>query len=149
MKQEEDFAGPERGAIQSCSKKNQAPFQPPAISMQDGWCTTLTPRGLQWENNSCAYNSVFTVLLYLWRELSLTWEDGLVPIENGNLRRLFSGFSLAEEGSTFIEQARDDVRRVLHDQNPTDMLFGRYTSINAIFESILTSETATAVLTRA
>ena len=47
-----------------------------------------------------------------------------------------------------IERARDDVRRLLHDQDPTDMSFGRYTSVDRVLESIFTTEVPNAVLTR-
>ena len=119
-----------------------------SVEMREEEPTVSAPRGLRWENNSCAYDSVFTLLLHIWKEVSPAWQDGLVPIENNNLRRLFSGFNLAEEGSTSIERARDDVRRLLHDQDPTDMSFGRYTSVDRVLESIFTTEAPNAVLTR-
>jgi len=99
----------------------------------------LIPKGFVWQNNSCAYDSVFAVLLQLWRADVHYWNRVSHHIGNEYLTALFTGFHNTTTGSTSLESVRDTVRHMLHVHSPSYMRFGCYTSIDSLFSAMLVS----------
>ena len=99
----------------------------------------LIPKGFIWQDNSCAYDSVFAVLLQLWRMNMQYWNGVFYHISNKYLTALFNGFHDATAGSITLESARDTVRHMLHAHSPSHMRFGQYTSIDSLFSAMLVS----------
>ena len=95
-----------------------------------------TPGGFTWESNSCAYDSVFTVLLQLWMADSDHWEAVARSIDNQFLIALFAGLG---DATISLEHTRDTVRRMLHAYDPSQMRFGRYTAVDTVLSAILAS----------
>ena len=88
------------------------------------------------ESNSCAYDSVFTVLLQLWMADSDHWEAVACSIDNQFLIALFAGLGNA---TTSLEHTRDTVRHMLHAYDPSQMRYGQYTAIDTVLSAMLAS----------
>jgi len=100
----------------------------------------LIPKGFIWQDNSCAYDSVFTVLLQLWRTNAQYWYRVSHHIGNKYLTALFTGFhNTTMTRSISLESVRDTVRHMLHAHSPSHMRFGLYTSIDSLFSAMLVS----------
>ncbi|KAF8884576.1 hypothetical protein CPB84DRAFT_1626752, partial [Gymnopilus junonius] len=52
----------------------------------------LVPTGMKWSNNSCAYDSVFTLLLSIWTEDQHRWKSFFTSVGNQFLTALHKGF---------------------------------------------------------
>jgi hypothetical protein len=77
------------------------------------------PSGTQWdgENYSCAYNALFTILFSLWVSKPKKWKK-IFKESNQYLSALHGGFQKYLSGVSTLEAARDDVRTLLHDNDP-------------------------------
>ena len=106
----------------------------------------LTPIGTQWQNNSCAYDAICTVLFNVWREdpaeTTLSWNE----LHNNLLNMLTTDFNShvdvragSDSPSCSLEQIRDFLRRDLAELDNDEFAFGRYASVHAIMNRLLTS----------
>jgi hypothetical protein len=57
------------------------------------------PLGIRWSNNSCAYDSVFSILFSLWKSNSHYWTRVLCDINDGFFLAICSGFRDVLEGN--------------------------------------------------
>lgn len=78
------------------------------------------PQGITWNaiNFSCAYDSLFTILFNVYR----SWSPETVKdckLLNDEIKLLCDGFAAVTHNRTTLENARDDVRVVLHRLNRT------------------------------
>ena len=104
----------------------------------------LVPIGTRWQNNSCAYDAICTVLFNIWREepaeMTLSWNE----LHNDLLDTLTTAFNTHVDfhtGSTSysLEQIRDQLRRRLANMND-EFTFGRYASVHTIMTRLLESQ---------
>ena len=100
----------------------------------------LMPRGMIWSNNSCAYDSIFTVLFSFWSDNKNLWTHNFQRIDNLFIRMLLDGFNSVDDNLKSLEMIRDEVRRSLHSYYPQTMAFGNYTSVENIFEALFQTE---------
>jgi hypothetical protein len=105
----------------------------------------LIPLGLQWQNNSCAYDAVFTILYNVWREdpksVDTAWREIQSELLNSVLdafRLHKSNVSVVPEAQYALEEIRDYIRRRLARLSP-NFAFGKYASIDSIFNCLLSS----------
>ncbi|KAF8903080.1 hypothetical protein CPB84DRAFT_1678290 [Gymnopilus junonius] len=84
----------------------------------------LVPTGMKWSNNSCAYDSVFTLLLSIWTEDQHRWKSFFTSVGNQFLTALHKGFLLHERNQKSLEDTRDNIRHRLQALNPATMSFG-------------------------
>ena len=96
----------------------------------------LIPKGFVWQSNSCAYDSIFMILLLLWRADERHWNRVSHDIGNKYLSTLFAGF---RDSTVALEDVRDSVRHMLHASNPSRMKFGHYTTADCVLSAMLTS----------
>jgi hypothetical protein len=77
------------------------------------------PAGLIWDgtNFSCAYDSLFTILHSIWSVDHTRWGN-MFHEANQYLSTLAKGFDMHLHERTTIENARDNVRQLLHESNP-------------------------------
>ena len=103
----------------------------------------LVPIGTQWENNSCAYDAICTVLFNIWREdpagITLSWNE----LDNDLLVTLTAAFETHVDFHTgspsySLEQIRDDLRHHLACISD-EFRFGRYASVHAVMNRLLES----------
>jgi hypothetical protein len=102
------------------------------------------PLGTRWQNNSCAYDAVITLLFNIWREDAISETDSWGELQCELLDSLTQGFHKHEDiqvasGSvrTFtLEQIRDFLRRRLA-RFSAEFTFGSYTSVHSVTEQLL------------
>ncbi|KAJ3897413.1 hypothetical protein F5879DRAFT_813975 [Lentinula edodes] len=87
--------------------------------------------GLTWLNNSCAFDSVVLIFIYIWMEMDITGD------EYTSLPQLIKGFSEYKEGKHTLESVRDDLRISLNSRRPREFNLTGFCSSTAILEEIL------------
>ena len=63
----------------------------------------LIPRGIIWSNNSCAYDSIFTVLFSIWCGNKNLWHYKFQEIYNPFIRALTDGFNDVDNNRKTLE----------------------------------------------
>jgi len=96
----------------------------------------LVPRGMIWSNNSCAYDSIFTVLFSIWCGNKNLWHYNFQEIDNPFIEALIDGFNDVDNNRKTLETIRDGVRRFLHLYFPQTMGFGNFTSVESILGAL-------------
>ena len=90
-----------------------------------------------WSNNSCAYDSIFTVLFSIWCNNKNLCNFNFQKMNNPFIIALLNGFNDVDKKIKTLEVIRDDVRRNLHTFFPQTMTFGNFTSVENIFAALL------------
>jgi len=103
----------------------------------------LTPCGLSWHNNSCAYDSILSIIHAVWMNSSCLWTEYLKTLNNVHLRKLIKDFEKVKENVTTLESARERLRRSLQKVSNEKFPWGEFTSISDILGCILTTEYVT------
>jgi hypothetical protein len=96
-----------------------------------------SPVGTQWSENSCAYDSIITILHGIWQSDVTKWSTAFNNINSNLLGYLSADFAEHAEGLISLEVARDRLRRRLQDIRISDFRWGRFTSISSVLEEIL------------
>ncbi|KAJ3898557.1 hypothetical protein F5879DRAFT_1066727 [Lentinula edodes] len=89
------------------------------------------PISLLWSNNSCAFDSVVTILLHIWMETNITGD------EYTNLPQLIKGFSEYRQGKHTLESVRDSLRSLLNSRRPREFSLTGFCSCITILEEML------------
>ena len=99
----------------------------------------LIPQGMiwSWSNNSCAYDSIFTILFSIWCNNKDLWNYNFHRMNNLFIIVLSNGFNEVDNNIKTLETIRDDVQRNLHEYFPQTMAFGHFTSVENIFAPFL------------
>ena len=100
----------------------------------------LIPQGMIWSNNSCAYDSIFTILFSIWCDNKNLWNYNFHGMNNPFIIALSNGFNDVDNNIKTLEAIRDEVRRNLHVYFPQTIAFGNFTVLNIyiyIFASLL------------
>lgn len=66
------------------------------------------PGGFRWVRNSCAYDSMFTILRLIWDERRLLW--GEVRTQNNLMALIHDEFAAADAGQKSWDESRDALR---------------------------------------
>jgi len=106
---------------------------------------SMIPIGIIWngENFSCAYDALFVILYNIWSNDRTQWS---IELDNMNnmMDALILNFKRLYENKIPFEKARDNIRQLLHNKNPTMFPYGRIgTDICDLIENILFSNTNT------
>ena len=99
----------------------------------------VTPRGLKWSNNSCAYDTIFTLLFSVWWQNKSALLSLFSVIDNIYLNRLLAGFQEFANNVKEFEIVRDELRHALHALDPHNLKYGCYTSVEAVFHALFVS----------
>ena len=99
------------------------------------------PIGMIWSQNSCAYDSIFTILFNIWCRDTDNWRMIFTRLGNEFCVLLVNEFTRYDRKEISLEVARDTVRKEL-DKASEYMRFGSYTSIEEICEAIFTTREA-------
>jgi hypothetical protein len=98
------------------------------------------PIGMKWSENSCAYDSVFTILYNIWQHDHQRWNLVFEQLGNEFCTLFAQEFEKYRINESSLEDGRDIIRRELGKVNRL-LRFGDYTSIEQVCESIfLTGE---------
>jgi len=97
----------------------------------------LVPLGLQWWNNSCAYDASFVILYSLYSRDQEKWKTHFESFQNNALNAILAEFQLLQQNQKTFEQVRDHIRRALEVDNPNYFRFGGFTSLLVLWDHIL------------
>ena len=108
------------------------------------------PRGLQWSNNSCAFDAVLSVLYNIWQDNPAVRTLQFKVINNEYLGKIVDGFLQVRVRTEYtLEEVRDSMRRSLQRADPVVFPWGGYTGIQYILDYLLrTSHSVTSSLMR-
>ena len=93
------------------------------------------PLGMKWSENSCAYDSLFTILFNIWQRDHQRWNFVFSQLGNEFCTLLSQEFERYRKKETHLEAGRDVVRRELGKVNRL-LRFGKYTSIEQVCGTI-------------
>jgi hypothetical protein len=110
----------------------------PSSSSSNTTSTYTVPVGMKWSRNSCAYDSVFTILFAIWCNNKDMWNRNLNKTGNEFSILLADQFSKYNKKQISLEKGRDKVRKELAKHFP-QLRFGSYTSIEYIFDAMFTT----------
>ena len=71
---------------------------------------TLVPLGLQWMQNSCAYDASFVILYSLYNRNIPIWTTHLQNFRNSALNNILDGFQMLQQNQKTFEQVWDHIR---------------------------------------
>ena len=101
---------------------------------------------MKWSENSCAYDSVFTILFNIWQCDHQRWSLVLEQLGNEFCTLFAEEFERYHRKEMSLEAGRDIIRRELGKVNRL-LRFGEYTSIEQVCHTIFsTSEVVYEVL---
>ena len=100
-------------------RKNENESDRPKKRQKVTTCEDNTPPGTQWDENdySCAYDALFTILFNIWAANPKKWKK-IFQDSNEYLSMLHNGFQQYLRGVSTLETARDNVRALLHENDP-------------------------------
>ena len=113
----------------------------------DSSTTSSGPVGFVWDhvNWSCAYDSLFTIIYYIWSTNPHKWNRYLRAL-NPNAALLASSFQKMYNGKCMGEHARDLVRAQLHEYHSLNLPYGhRGTAWASLCREMLASSHGTQV----
>jgi hypothetical protein len=104
---------------------------------------SFIPVGTQWQQNSCAYDAVCTVLFNIWREAPNATTGLWHELHNNMLDSLTADFSShtsisGPSGMCSLERIRDRMRHHFA-RLSGEFLFGQYASVHAIIDRLFSS----------
>jgi len=99
------------------------------------------PVGMKWSQNSCAYDSIFSILFSIWCNDKRAWNVSFTSLGNRFLVLLVDHFVKYDRKEIGLEHARDVVRRELAEFS-SNLAFGSYTSLERVFDAIFSTDQA-------
>ncbi|KAF8240173.1 hypothetical protein L208DRAFT_1234842, partial [Tricholoma matsutake] len=97
--------------------------------------------GIIWSNNSCAYDSVFSILYAVWKTNPEYWSHTFGSINDDILEDICNGFQSHLDGQTLLENVRDIFRHKLDDLRIAGLRWGRHTSVVRLLQLMFTTPT--------
>ncbi|KAF8875567.1 hypothetical protein BD779DRAFT_1450055 [Infundibulicybe gibba] len=95
------------------------------------------PVGTKWEDNSCAYDVVVTILFNIWREDGIVWTEKFNVLNGELMGLLATGFMNHISGRYTLEDVRNYFRRALHRSAPGRFVWGQFASVHSIIDCVL------------
>jgi hypothetical protein len=103
------------------------------------------PHGTIWSENSCAYDSVVTILYSIWSRDVVNETVRLQSLRYAILNKVVASFTEHQLHHCSLEDSRDSIRQQLMAKAPNSFPWGAYIGIDAVFEQLL--QTPHAILT--
>ena len=101
------------------------------------------PRGLQWNNNSCAFDAILAVLFNIWQDDATERTAQFKDVNEEYLGRIVDGFSNTRPRSSTnytLEEVRDFLRQRLQRADPVTFPWGGYAGIQQILDYLLNTD---------
>ncbi|KAF8225702.1 hypothetical protein L208DRAFT_1504476 [Tricholoma matsutake] len=104
------------------------------------------PIGMQWQNNSCAYDAIFTILFNVWRKNPLSTQVDWQEIQSVELNELLNVFQLHEsipDGPSGPQYTLDQIREYMRHclaQISASFTFSEYASVHSLLDCFLTCD---------
>ena len=98
-----------------------------------------SPRGLQWSNNSCAFDAVLSILYNIWLDNVAERTAQFKDINDEYLGQIANNFSQTRpQGTVYtLEEVHNFMQRCLQRVDPAIFAWGRYTGIQYILDYLL------------
>ena len=97
----------------------------------------LVPLGIQWMQNSCAYDASFVILYSLYSRDEHKWTTHFQSFQNTALNDIQEAFEMLLQNQKTFEQVRDHIRTALELENSNYFRFGHFTSLLTLWDHIL------------
>ena len=98
---------------------------------------SLTPYGFSWTENSCAYDSVLSILHSIWNKDSMKWNDVFRNMNNMIMGPLLNNFTACKIGLITLNSCRDNLCFTLQQLSPENIAWGEYTSVTKLLDYML------------
>ena len=119
-------------------KKNRTSIQNMPASMQLQPAISRQCHGTTWQNNSCAYDAVITILFNVWQQNPANYTAIWQQMGSHELSLLVVGFrQLINNPQLSLETIRDPVRQHFATLSDTHFHFGQYTSAHNLLLTLL------------
>ena len=105
--------------------------------------STMSPAGVSWKQNSCAYDSALTVLHGIWNNDKYKWSVVFNNMNEEAMTSLLDNFRLSDAGMISFNACRDNFRQRLEQICPERFELGNFTSISDILEYLLATPICT------
>ena len=125
-------------AVTECSVPNNL-SKADSNSTTDHRAPIGSPRGLQWSNNSCAFDAILSVLYNIWVDNATERTVQFKDVNDEYLGQLADDFSQTRHqgGAYTLEELRDSMRRRLQTADPAAFPWGGYTGIQCVLDYLL------------
>lgn len=101
------------------------------------------PSGFSWSQNSCAYDSILSIIHSIWVTNVPVW-SGIFNLMNSDLLgNLATDFAQCKAGVMRLDSARDRLHRKMSSISQNKFGWGRFTSIEEVLKYLLTMPTIT------
>ena len=104
---------------------------------------SLSPYGMNWHQNSCAYDSVLCILHSIWLGHKEHYTQVFREMNDDLTGALVLDFAKHAQGIITMETARDNLRRSLHRLAPQHFHWGDFVSVSHLLEYLLSMPTVT------
>ena len=104
---------------------------------------SLTPSGLSWHRNSCAYDSILCIIYAIWMGNRSLWTDYLKNLNNPHLGKLAKDFERVQRDLITLNSARDRLCRSLQKVSNERFPLGDFASVSDVLECILKTGSVT------
>ncbi|KAF8702360.1 hypothetical protein AX14_014404 [Amanita brunnescens Koide BX004] len=104
---------------------------------------SLSPYGMNWHQNSCAYDAVLSILHSIWLGNKEHYTAVFRRMNNDIMNALVLDFAKHAHGIITMESARDNLRRSLHSLAPQHFHWGNFTSVPHLLEYLLSMPSVT------
>ncbi len=99
----------------------------------------VVPNGFAWSDNSCAYDSVLTILFSIWASDNQPSEELFSGINSNLAKKLHQAFQNIANDNEF-EKHRDIFRYTLENIDPRSHKFGEFTAVGSLLNHLLATE---------
>ena len=103
----------------------------------------LTPMGLAWDQNSCAYDSILCIIHSLWLFNKPVWNGWLSQLNNIHLKKLCLDFEKVDLNIKTLSSTRDRLRHQLQKISNEMFPWGGFKAIEDILSYILETNSIT------
>ena len=103
----------------------------------------LTPMGLAWDQNSCAYDSILCIIHSLWLFNKPIWNDWLRQLNNIQLKKLCLDFEKVDINIETLSSTRDRLRHRLQKISNQKFPWGGFAAIEDVLCYILETNSIT------
>ena len=128
------------------AKKNQMTSSAPQMSPESSVQILKPhspPKGFSWDENSCAYDSVLSIIHAIWETNYVMWTEIFNLMNDDLLGTLASDFIKNEQNLMTLESARDNLRRKLASQSHNCFRWGMFAATEQILAYLLTTPSIT------
>ena len=95
------------------------------------------PSGTQWSNNSCAYDSIITILYSMWESNPTIGSTLIGNVQNHSLSSVQKWFQECSDGFCSLDSVCDKWRQQLNTEKPASFPWGDYVGVDPILQHIL------------